>query len=76
VLELRGGSRFTLEALDCLSVGHDLEWQHLDRNIAIQLALPRTIYDSHRTATDLFEDIIVRDERAVHDVEVALHKVA
>ena len=59
VLQLGGGAGLALEALDELGVERQREGQHLDRHLALELAILGPIHQRHPAPAQLLDDLVL-----------------
>ena len=59
VIEGRCGARFSLEAVQPITVGGKCDGQNLDGNIAIQARIPRPVDFAHASRAERSDDLIV-----------------
>jgi hypothetical protein len=58
VIENPGRARFLLEALQAVRVGRERRRQDLDRDVAAQARVLRTVHLSHPARADRLEDLV------------------
>ena len=72
MLELRRGSGLLDEPVFALGIGDEVERQHLEGHLPVELYVERTVRDTHAASTDLVEDSVVGKRLADHARPVRL----
>jgi hypothetical protein len=58
VIKRRSRSRFTLEPSQSIGIGGKRRRQYLDRDVALQARVARTIHLAHAAGADLTDDLV------------------